>query len=179
MTQRRREKQPKGGDGKPVPESRTKLPPLSWTLIVLAVAVALAGVYLVFKQQGPSSPGTEQAAGSGSSRRADETGPGRADFQALVGNWIRPDGGYVISIRSVDPDGRVDAGYLNPRPIHVSEAEASAEGRTIKLFIELQAAGYPGSTYELAYDAANDRLVGVYFQAAMQQRFNVVFFRNP
>ncbi len=72
----------------------------------------------------------------------------------------------------------MDAGYFNPRPINVSRAEASAEGNAVKLFIELQAAGYPGSTYELIYDPGNDALVGIYFQAAMQQRFEVVFVRT-
>jgi hypothetical protein len=78
----------------------------------------------------------------------------------------------------VDPDGRVDAGYFNPRPINVSRAEASMRGKAVKLFIELQAAGYPGSTYELMYDPGNDVLAGIYFQAAMQQRFEVVFVRT-
>jgi hypothetical protein len=78
----------------------------------------------------------------------------------------------------VDPDGRVDAGYFNPRPINVSRAEASMRGKSIRLFVELRAAGYPGSTYELIYDPGRDALVGVYFQAAMQQRFNVMFVRT-
>jgi len=81
-------------------------------------------------------------------------------------------------VRSVDPKGRVDAAYFNPRPINVSRAEASVQGKAVKLFMELQAAGYPGSTYELIYDPGNDALVGVYFQAAMQQSFEVVFLRT-
>jgi len=36
---------------------------------------------------------------------------------------------------------------------------------------------YPGSTYTLTYDPRRDQLEGVYFQAAMQQRFDVVFVR--
>jgi hypothetical protein len=64
------------------------------------------------------------------------------------------------------------------RPINVSRAEASAAGDTAKLFIELRDAGYPGSTYELIYDPRSDLLAGVYFQAAMGQRFDVVFVRK-
>ena len=160
------------------PKAKKKSSRVSWILVGLAVVVAIAGIYLVFVRQGPTSGDTEGATGSGSSHLRDAKAPTSTDFQALVGKWVRPDGGYVISVRSVDPDGRVDAGYFNPRPINVSRAEASAEGNAVKLFIELQAAGYPGSTYELVYDPGNDALVGIYFQAAMQQRFEVVFVRT-
>jgi len=178
MSQKKRKKKPKGNAGKQQPEAKAKSSRVSWILVVLAVAVALAGIYLVFMRQGPSSGDTERTAGPGSSRRADGAAPASVDFQVLVGKWVRPDGGYVISVRSVDPKGRVDAGYFNPRPINVSRAEASVEGKAVKLFMELQAAGYPGSTYELIYDPGNDALVGVYFQAAMQQSFEVVFVRT-
>ena len=35
-------------------------------------------------------------------------------FAILVGQWVRPDGGYRITIRGVDADGRLDAAYANP-----------------------------------------------------------------
>jgi hypothetical protein len=178
MSRKKRKTKPKGSTGKQQPEAEGKPSRVSWTLVALAVAVAIVGIYLVFMRQGPTSGDTDRAPGSGSSREADRSAPVSVDFQALVGRWVRPDGGYVISVRSVDPDGRVDAGYFNPRPIHVSRAEASVQGKAVKLFIELQAAGYPGSTYELRYDPGNDALMGVYFQAAMQQRFEVVFVRT-
>jgi hypothetical protein len=31
------------------------------------------------------------------------------DFQTLNGRWLRPDGGYVLEIRAVDPSGSIDA----------------------------------------------------------------------
>jgi len=43
---------------------------------------------------------------------------------------------------------------------------------------ELRAAGYNGSTYTLNYDAANDRLTGVYDQVVVKQKFEVVFVRS-
>lgn len=150
-------------------EGKSKSALLSWILIGLAAAVAVAGIYLVFAKQQPASKDHPPAP-----RKA----PARVDFHPLVGKWIRPDGGYVISVRGVAADGRVEAAYFNPRPIHVSRAEASAQGDTVRLFLELQAAGYPGSTYELVYDPRNDVLTGIYFQAAMQQRFEVVFVRT-
>ena len=67
----------------------------------------------------------------------------RPDFDRLVGNWVRPDGGYVIEIRKIHPDGKVDAAYFNPSPIHVSRSTVSEEDGIIDLFIELQGQGYP------------------------------------
>lgn len=99
------------------------------------------------------------------------------DFQKLKGRWVRPDGGYVIEIGDVDSEGGIEARYFNPMPIRVSRAEATQEGGALKVFIELQAPGYPGSTYTLAYDPLTDRLSGVYHQAAIKQNFDVVFIR--
>ena len=98
-------------------------------------------------------------------------------FGPLSGRWVRLDGGYVLDIRGVAADGRIDAVYLNPRPITVAKAEATRDGSSLKVFIELHAPGYPGSTYTLAYDPGTDQLEGVYYQAALQQRFDVRFVR--
>jgi hypothetical protein len=100
-----------------------------------------------------------------------------ADFQKLKGQWRRPDGGYIVDIRSVEDNGTMDAGYFNPNSIHVAKAEASREGAALKVFVELRDVNYPGSTYTLTYDPANDQLQGIYFQALQQQRFEVAFER--
>jgi hypothetical protein len=102
------------------------------------------------------------------------TAPGA---QQLKGKWLRPDGGYVIEVRTVEDGGTMDVAYFNPRPIKVSQAEATQEGSTTKVFLELRDVHYPGSTYTLRYDPVNDQLKGVYYQAALQQRFEVVFVR--
>jgi hypothetical protein len=138
----------------------------------------MAGIFLLVRGQHAGSEGGEPATGSTSGHRTRSTAPQAAHFEALLGKWIRPDGGYILSVKRVDSDGRVDAGYFNPRPINVSHAQASSEGSTVNLFVELQAPGYPGSTYNLVYDPSNDVLVGIYFQAAMQQRFEVMFERT-
>jgi hypothetical protein len=101
----------------------------------------------------------------------------KAGFDRLKGRWLRPDGGYVIEIRNIEANGKMAAGYFNPRPINVSRAEASQEGTTTKVFIELRDKNYPGSTYTLTYDPQSDQLKGTYFQAALQQSFDVVFIR--
>ena len=102
----------------------------------------------------------------------------RAAFGALPGRWVRVQGGYVITINSVDADGRLDASYANPRPLPFHTAVATSDGNGLKLFFELRAAGYNGSTYTLSYDAANDRLTGVYDQVVVKQKFDVVFVRD-
>jgi hypothetical protein len=119
--------------------------------------------------QGPS---TSQEKGSALSAAQAKTA-----HETLKGRWVRPDGGYIIVIRGVDAAGRVDADYLNPKPIPVSRAEVTHSGGAIKLFIELRGAGYPGSTYTLIYDQRTDELRGIYYQAALQQNFEVAFIR--
>jgi len=101
-----------------------------------------------------------------------------ANFDKLVGRWMREDGGYVLEIRSVSPEGKVDAAYFNPRPIHVARAEAFREGDALTLFVELRDVNYPGSTYRLQYDPAADMFSGAYVQALQGQTFDVTFVRR-
>ena len=98
-------------------------------------------------------------------------------FAVLKGRWVRPDGGYTITIRSVDAKGQMEASYANPRPLPFSKAEARIDGQALDVFLELQAGGYHGSSYRLRYDPADDTLKGVYHQAVAQQRFEVRFVR--
>ena len=98
-------------------------------------------------------------------------------FDVLNGRWLRPDGGYVLEIRAVDAGGKIDGVYLNPKPINIAKAEATRDGSTVKVFVELRAPNYPGSTYTLTYDQEHDQLRGIYFQAVEQQNFNVFFVR--
>ena len=100
-----------------------------------------------------------------------------ATYKKLVGRWERPDGGYVLELRSVDAEGKFEAGYFNPSPIHIEQAAASTEQGATKLFILLRDANYPGCTYKLTYDPQADQLHGQYYQAAMQETYDVVFAR--
>jgi hypothetical protein len=171
-------KRAQGVAGRRPPQTGRTSSRVSRILLGLAAAVALAGLYWAISLKDPNPDDTERIVGAGSTRRAERAAVGSTDFQALVGTWVRPDGGYTLAVRRVEPDGSVEAGYFNPRPIHVSRARASLENEKIRLFLELQGEGYPGSTYELIHDPGRDILAGVYFQAAMQQRFDVVFVRG-
>ena len=125
--------------------------------------------------------------GAGSAVALDTTAPrveaeapssqSESGFGVLPGRWVRPDGGYVITIKSVDAAGKLDAAYANPNPLPFAKAEATRDGKTIELFFELRAGGYNGSTYRLTYDPLNDTLKGDYFQAVVQQKFDVYFAR--
>jgi len=100
-----------------------------------------------------------------------------AMYQKLQGRWQRSDGGYIIDIRGVDAAGKLTAAYFNPRPINVAKAEASMGGDTLRVFIELRDVNYPGSTYQLTYEPAADRLTGTYYQAALRESYDVDFAR--
>ena len=102
----------------------------------------------------------------------------KPDFKVIIGEWVRPDGGYIIRIRDVNPDGSVDAGYFNPGKINIAEANVSLWKGFVKLFIKLQDKGYPGSTYTLYYYPKKDALAGFYYQAAIEQTFEVIFLRK-
>ena len=98
-------------------------------------------------------------------------------FGKLPGRWERTDGGYIIDIKSVEPNGAMIAAYLNPKPIRIARAQAVRYGEAAKIMIELRDVNYPGSTYELVYDPQRDQLIGIYFQAVEQQHFEVNFTR--
>jgi uncharacterized protein (DUF2147 family) len=100
-----------------------------------------------------------------------------SEFEKLTGRWQRPDGGYILEILNVEPGGKMRAAYFNPRPINVAKAEASRKEGSARVIIELRDVNYPGSTYNLTYDPADDRLKGIYFQAAVMQAFDVYFVR--
>lgn len=101
----------------------------------------------------------------------------KAEFEKLKGKWLRPDGGYVLQIKAFDETGKAEASYFNPNPIKISKAQASREDGAIKLFVELRDMGYPGCTYKLTYDAQTDQLKGVYYQAALQESYDIFFQR--
>lgn len=132
----------------------------------IAMSVAMATV--IFPAQAEPLPGAPIAAS-----KSEPTA-----FSALPGRWVRPDGGYVIAIKSVDADGKLDANYANPNPLPFYSATATEQGGKLKLFFELRAGGYNGSTYTLNYDAAGDRLTGAYYQAVAKQTFEVFFVRK-
>ena len=136
------------------------------TLVLFAAALA---AWVAVRQQGRAGRAAAEAP-------SPAPAPG-ATYGVLLGKWMRADGGYMVHVRGVKPDGAVDALYFNPSPIHVEKAAASREEGRTRLFIELRDVNYPGCTYQLAYDPQTGRLQGEYFQAALQERYAVEFVR--
>lgn len=142
-------------------------------IICIIVAVVAAGGILLTSSNFSHGPAHESSSESLAMESSKKT-----DYSVLSGSWIRQTGGYVIKVNKILESGQADAEYFNPRPIHVSRAMASEKNGTLNLFIELRDQGYPGSTYTLKYNSEYDALVGVYFQALMQQSFDVAFNRK-
>jgi hypothetical protein len=151
---------------------------ITWVLIVIvAVVVCLA---LIRKKN--ISSDSEPASSEDSrweSMPVAEVVSEPEDLQKLVGRWTRTDSPYVIEIRQVSDDGTLAVSYYNPRSINVSIAKAEIKNGTVDVFVELRDTGYPGSNYTLKYNPGNDSLEGIYFQAAIQQKFDVAFMRMP
>jgi len=106
-----------------------------------------------------------------------ETAATAPDPQKLAGQWERTDGGYRIVMEEIKPDGTMKASYFNPNSIHVHQANWKLENQQLQVFIELRDTNYPGSTYTLTYDKDRDLLTGIYFQAAMNQSYEIEFTR--
>ena len=104
-------------------------------------------------------------------------GDQQVDSAILAGRWQRPDGGYLLELSGIGPEGLVKAAYFNPRPINVSRSEWRRREERLELFVELRDVHYPGSTYTLVYQSEQDRLYGIYYQAALGQMFEVEFVR--
>jgi hypothetical protein len=146
-----------------------------WGVIIVGVAIVTLATLKGRTRQSTRTEPPQTVPSTNAPPVAAQASP---DLQKLKGKWLRPDGGYIIEIKSVAGDGKLDAGYFNPRPIHIAKAKASQEGNTTKVFIELQDANYPGSTYTLTYIADRDLLAGVYFQALQGQSYEVYFERT-
>ena len=175
MASRRKKK--RKSSYKPVQAPVKKRFPFLWVSLIIGVAVG--AVILVAANLWFTKPGqTARSDATASKAPATRTSNNAGGFENLIGRWRRPDGGYIIAIRNIGADGRMDAAYLNPRPINVAQAKASWKKNRQEVFIELQDTGYPGSTYTLDYNPDQDLLSGIYFQAAMNQTFEVVFVRE-
>lgn len=148
---------------------------------LIGAAVIAAGAFVAWRihvsRSTPTSPSGDAA---GPAAPKPTAAARRADWQALVGRWVRTDTPYVIEIRSIQESGRMEAAYYNPqREIHVARAEAREKDGALAIYVELRDVNYPGSNYTLVYNRENDLLLGVYFQAVQRQRYNVAFARQP
>jgi len=82
------------------------------------------------------------------------------DRSILVGDWIRTDAEYRVTISELFDDGTLKAGYFNPKSINVSKAGWIFSEGAMKIYIELRDENYPGSNYNLVYYPEKDLLAG-------------------
>jgi hypothetical protein len=160
-------------------KTRSRVPawlPLVGGLLALGIMIAMA-VYALRKNE--VAPEAAQPVAEEIQAPARTVTAKAVDVDRLVGRWLRPDGNYVLEIRSAGKDGKVDAAYFNPNPINVSKAEVSSEEGKTHLFVEMRDRGYEGNYYTLTYDPGLDRLAGVYHQLSIGQEFEVEFVRIP
>jgi hypothetical protein len=101
---------------------------------------------------------------------------GAADRGKYEGKWGRTDGDYMLDVQGVS-NAVPTVKYFNPNPIHVGKSDWRQRQGGENLFVELQDVNYPGSTYTLRHNAADDTLQGSYYQATQQQTYEVVFER--
>jgi hypothetical protein len=135
-------------------------------LLGLALALIVAGTATA-QGTSPSPTGAASPAVAGT-----------ASLDVLKGTWVRPDGGYRIVVRNTAANGQLDAMYFNPTELPFAKAQASQQDAQLRVSLELRAGGYNGSTYDLVYDPASDRLKGIYYQAVVKQKFDVFFVRK-
>lgn len=146
---------------------------------LLLVALGCLGLAGCNRSESPAAAKTDAPAAPAAKTAATATAPApAADLNKLRGRWLRPDGGYVLEVRSVAEDGRADAAYFNPNPIRVAWARIASAGGALKLEAELRDVNYPGCLYKLTYVPERDQLVGTYFQAQMQETHEIFFVRE-
>ena len=100
-------------------------------------------------------------------------------LEKVQGSWLRADGGYRLVIGTIGEGGHTKAEYFNPNPIKVAWTRVRTEGSELKVDLELRDTNYPGCIYKLTFDATKDRLVGTYFQAQLQETYDIEFARQP
>lgn len=123
-----------------------------------------------------TSTGYPQAPTKAEAARTTAAAMGSVDV--LKGTWVRPDGGYRIVIQGIEAGGKLNAMYFNPSQLPFAKAQVSQEGSTFRVVLVLQAGGYGGSTYDLVYEPATDRLKGTFDQVVARQKFEVFFVRK-
>jgi hypothetical protein len=139
-------------------------------MVIALTGLAIVGIVVLLVQWNATRTG--EGTGPLESGAAEQV-----ELDAVVGRWLRPDGGYILELAGPDPGEKFKATYLNPRPIRVATTRVTRQGNDIRVYVELLDVGYPGSYYDLIYDSTGDQLVGNYFQAKMNATFDVFFVR--
>jgi hypothetical protein len=102
-------------------------------IAVIVISAVSVGLWQYRDEQAGRVPQVTEAIVAGCQPTAQSAA--KPDFNRLKGTWLRPDGGYILEIKQVADDGKIDVEYLNPRKINISKALASLNAGTINLFV--------------------------------------------
>ncbi len=150
-----------------------------WMAVLSAVPLVVGVGMILYASLRPAPEVRASSPGSLETPGVANAAPSRGAQlrEKVVGRWLRPDGGYVLEIRSIGADGTAQTAYFNPQPINVARAQVRSTDMAVAVYVELRDTGYPGNYYKLNYDAQGDRLVGTYDQPEAGQRFDIYFER--
>jgi len=115
--------------------------------------------------------------GNQAGKKADSKYVSDTNFTAALGKWQRTDANYILDLKNIKTDSTLEAAYLNPKSINISETHWKINDGYFYFLIKFDDTGYPGSYYSLGYYPEEDRLFGIYYQAVQQQTYDVVFER--
>jgi len=177
-------------DEKKFDDSLAKTKKSRWTSL-LAIVVAVAVIFFISRKMKDDPVEVAPASSNDTASSSNATPPATADtssssiapqdlekvLKQLEGKWQRTDGGYVIELKNPTPDGKINVGYYNPKPIHVGRSGWQYTAGKIIVAVELQDANYPGSLYTLQFFPRENVLAGTYFQAVEKVSYDVEFRR--
>jgi hypothetical protein len=146
------------------------------SLFVIVIGISIIFVIARKTNQTPAES-NQPAVATDTTSHAVEPQDMEKTLQLLVGKWQRTDGGYIIELNDPGPDGKIQAAYFNPKPIHVGSAGWQFSTGKIIVTVELQDVNYPRSLYTLEYFPKEDVLEGSYFQAVERVNHTVDFRR--
>jgi hypothetical protein len=160
------------------PDSRAAKSSKSTFITLLLLVIIGGGVVLMMLPSKPVAKPELAPPPAADAKQTDAPVAPSADLGAVVGDWLREDGGYQLKLTRDVSGNKLNAAYFNPNPINVSYCSATNEGGAMKVRVELNDTGYPGCVYSLIHDRASDRLLGTYYQAAMGETYEVMFVRT-
>jgi len=102
-------KKKRKSSSKPVQPPPKKRFPVIWVSVMIVLAVAA----IILAAANLKSPTPDQAAKADAKMPQTDSSPAAEKdkgFGNLIGRWLRPDGGYIIEIRGIGADGRIEAG---------------------------------------------------------------------
>ncbi len=149
----------------------------SQDIFLLLICVLLVAVFFIYKRQTPSQDENVMPVVMQDTVASAVVAENLEDIvKKLEGRWQRTDGGYIIELKNPRPDGKIEASYFNPNPIHVGRAGWQNNAGKIIVTVELQDVNYPGSVYTLEYINAEDPIEGQLFPGSGKSKLRSGFY---